>query len=79
MRYILSYALGYIPEWRVEGGEEMDFVIDVVMQNENRGLNTTCVLLMAQDLGFEELVEHLLRRLWAETGRCSMKSGNSQS
>ena len=69
MRYILSYALGYIPEWDVKGGEEMDYVIDVVLDNENRGLNITCVLLMAQDLGFSELVAHILTRYWEITER----------
>lgn len=66
MRMVLSYAAGYRPP-PCRGGPRMDRAIDLVLEDRVAGFRIADVLLMCQDLGFKELMAHLLHHLWCQS------------
>lgn len=65
MRRLLSYGCGYMPP-RVRGTKHMDLIVDMVMWGQVPGYGPHEVLIMCQDLGYEELMREVLQRLWEE-------------
>ena len=44
----------------------MDVIVDMVMQGAVPGYGPHEVLIMCQDLGYEELMREVLQRLWGQ-------------
>lgn len=65
MRGILSFTIGYIPPPGLKGSDKMRSGLQLVLKDKVVGLRRNEVILMCQDLGYNELLRFILTQMWA--------------